>query len=248
MTDMTGKVVLITGGTRGIGRSVGLAFAREGATIVASYTADEAAAAQLGTELDALGVKHLTVRSDSARPEEIRSLFAQAKETFGRIDVVVSNAGVELIDTPILETTDAQLDLLLNVNIRGTFYTLQEAAKAVEDGGRIIATGSTIALNAPAGASLYSATKGALKPMVQAVAREVATRGITANLITPGVVEGAGVIRDLPQETIDQYAAFNPFGRQARPDDIGPVAVFLASPGAAFINGQAIAVDGGSFM
>lgn len=248
MTDMTGKVVLITGGTRGIGRSVGLAFAREGATIVASYTSNETAAIEYGRELDALGVKHLTVRSDSSRPEQIRSLFAQAKETFGRIDVVVSNAGIELIDTSVLETTDAQVELLLNVNIRGTFFTLQEAAKAIEDGGRIIATGSTIALNAPAGASLYSATKGALKPMVQAVAREVAARGITANLITPGVVEGAGVIRDLPQDTIDGYAALNPFGRQARPDDIGPLAVFLASPGAAFINGQAIAVDGGSFM
>ncbi|MFZ4896379.1 SDR family NAD(P)-dependent oxidoreductase [Plantibacter sp. Mn2098] len=248
MTDMTGKVVLITGGTRGIGRSVGLAFAREGATIVASYTSNEAAAVEYGSELEALGVKYLTVRSDSSRPEEIRSLFATAKETFGRIDVVFSNAGIELIDTPILDTTDAQIDLLLNVNIRGTFYTLQEAAKVVEDGGRIIATGSTIALNNPAGASLYGATKGALKPMVQAVAREVAARGITANLITPGVVEGAGVIRDLPQETIDGYAALNPFGRQARPGDIGPLAVFLASEGAAFINGQAVAVDGGSIM
>ncbi|HEY0249477.1 MAG TPA: SDR family oxidoreductase [Gryllotalpicola sp.] len=248
MTESNEKVVLITGGTRGIGRSVALAFARTGATVAVSYTSNEAAAAQFAEELDALGVRHTEVRADSADPEQIRSLFAQVKEAFGRIDVVYANAGIELIDTPILETTDAQIELLLNVNIRGTFHTLKEAAKEVEDGGRIIATGSTIALNAPSGASLYSATKGALRPMVQAVAREVAARGITANLITPGVVEGAGVIRDLPQEQIDQYAALNPFGRQARPDDIAPVAVFLASPGAAFINGQAIAVDGGSFM
>lgn len=248
MTESNEKVVLITGGTRGIGRAIAVAFARSGASVAVSYTSNEAAAAELGDELGGLGARHLEVRADSARLDEIRSLFARVKETFGRIDVVVSNAGIELIDTPALELTEADVDRVLNVNVRGTFFTLQEAARALEDDGRIIVTGSTIALNTPAGASLYGATKGALKPMVQGLARELGERRITANLITPGVVEGAGVIRDLPQERIDEFAAFSPLGRQARPDDIGPVAVFLASPGAAFINGQAIAVDGGSFM
>lgn len=248
MTDNIDRVVLITGGTRGIGRSIALAFARTGAAVAVSYTSNAAAAAALGLELDELGVRHLEVRADSGNVEDVRGLFVQVVEMFGHIDVVVANAGIELIDTPILETTDAQVDQLLGLNVRGTFYTLKEAANVLTDGGRILVTGSTIALNNPAGASLYGATKGALKPMVQAVAREVATRGITANLITPGVVEGAGVIGDLPQETIDQYAALNPFGRQARPDDIGPVAVFIASEGAGFISGQAIAVDGASFM
>ncbi|GAA3739761.1 SDR family NAD(P)-dependent oxidoreductase [Streptomyces tremellae] len=250
-TDITGvkdKAVLVTGGTKGIGRSVALAFAAAGASVAVSYAADEAAAARLGAELGAFGARHLTVRSDSARPERIRELFARVKAEFGRIDVVVANAGIELIDTPMTEVSDADVDRLLDLNVRGTFYTLREAARALEDDGRILVTGSTIALNAPAGASLYAATKGALKPMVQALARELGPRRITANLISPGVVEGAGVIRDLPRERIDEFAALNPLGRQARPDDIGPVAVFLASRGAAFVNGQAIAVDGGSFM
>lgn len=248
MSTMTNKVALITGGTRGIGRSIALAFARDGASIVASYASDAAAAQRFGEELDALGTKHLIVRNDSAQPDEIRSLFAQALGTFGHLDIVVANAGVEIIDTPMVELTEADIDRVLGINVRGTFFTLQEAARTLSNGGRILVTGSTIALNAPAGASIYSASKGALKPMVQALARELGAKGITANLITPGVVEGAGVIRDLPQARIDEFAALNPFGRQARPDDIGPLAVFLASDGASFINGQAIAVDGGSFM
>lgn len=246
MYELSGKTVLITGGTRGIGRAIALAFAREGAAVAVSYAGDELAAAVIGAELDEIGAPRLVTRSDTSDPSAVYALFALVTDTFGRPDIVIANAGVELIETPLATTTDEQFERLMGTNIRGSFNVLRAAAADMADGGRIIVTGSTIARSALGGTGVYAATKGALGPMVQALSRELAQRHITVNTIAPGVVAEAGITAELDENSLAQYAAFSPRGELPRPEDIAPLALFLASTGAGFISGQTIIVDGGS--
>lgn len=246
MYEFSGRTALITGGTRGIGRAMTLAFAREGAAVAVTYAGNEEAASALGAELRDIGATHLVTRSNTSDPSAVRALFTLVTEKLDAPDIVIANAGVELIGTPLATTTDEQFERVTGTNIRGTFTVLREAAARMADGGRIIVTGSTIARSALAGTGVYAATKGSQGPMVQALARELATRAITVNTIAPGVVAEAGITADLDENSLAQYAAFSPRGELPRPADVAPLALFLASDGAAFISGQTIIVDGGS--
>ncbi|MGK5682153.1 SDR family NAD(P)-dependent oxidoreductase [Actinoplanes sp. URMC 104] len=243
MTDLTGRVVLLTGASRGIGRAIALAFAHAGATLALSHR-DEGTADALTTELHALGATFLLLRSDASKADDIDALFDRTITEFGHIDIVVANAGVELVGPTLLESSIDDIDRVLNLNLRGTILLLRRAAKDLTDGGRIIVTGSTIADYAPPGSTVYAASKAALRPLVLALARELGPRRITVNLLAPGLVEGAGITADLPPDAIARFAALNPMGRSARPDDVGPLAVFLASTLAAFVSGRELTVDG----
>jgi 3-oxoacyl-[acyl-carrier protein] reductase len=243
MTDLTNKTVLITGASRGIGRAIALAFARTGATLALSHR-DAGTADALSAALDALGARYLLVRSDASKADEIDALFDRTIAECGGIDVVVANAANELVGPTLLETSVDDIDRILNLNVRGTMLVLRRAARDVADGGRIIVTGSTIVDYAPPGSTVYAASKAALRPLVLALARELGPRRVTVNLLSPGLVEGAGITADLPPEAIAHFAALNPMGRSARPDDITPLAVFLASPAAAFVTGHQLTVDG----
>ncbi|MER6274647.1 SDR family oxidoreductase [Streptomyces sp900105755] len=248
MTDLTGKTAVITGSARGIGKAIALRYAQLGANIVLNYTSNAAAADQALKEVLAHGGKAIAVKADISQAADVNRLFTQAKEQFGSIDLVVANAGLELLGAPIADLSDGQIDNMVNVNARGALLTLQRAARHTADHGRIIYIASTAIAGPVAGAGLYTATKAPGRYFAEVLAREVAERGITVNTIQPGPIDEAGVF-------IDSIPADSPFrgiqaaGRIAdrigKPKDVADAAEYLACDLAAWVSGTTLAVTGG---
>jgi 3-oxoacyl-[acyl-carrier protein] reductase len=176
MTDLSFKVALITGSARGVGKAIAMRYASLGANIVVNYSGDVTNAAQTVAEVKALGVDAIPVKADVSKTADLDALFAAAIDTFGHVDIVVANAGVEVVAEPILEATEEQFDRLFAINARGTFFTLQRAAKLVTDNGRIIYVSSSSTARPSAGTGLYSSSKVAGNQLVKVLALEVGER------------------------------------------------------------------------
>ncbi|MFJ4633800.1 SDR family oxidoreductase [Streptomyces sp. NPDC088847] len=250
MTDLTGKTALITGSARGIGKAIALRYAQLGANIVINYSSNAANADQALKEVLARGGQAIAVQADISKPAEVDRLFTQAKEQFGSIDIVVANAGLELLGAPIADLTDEQIDRMVNVNARGALLTLQRAAKHTADHGRIMYIASTAIAGPVAGAGLYTATKAKApgRYFAEVLAREAAERGITVNTIQPGPIDEAGVFIDsIPSDS--PFRGIQAAGRIANrigtPKDVADAAEYLASDLAAWASGTTIAVTGG---
>lgn len=251
MTDLTDKVALVTGSSRGIGRAIAMRYATLGADVVVNCVGDEANAAETLDELERRGAKAVAITADVSRPAELDRLYREALATFGRLDIVVANAGVEIIDQPLLDVTEEQFDRLFAINTKGAFFTLQKAAKHVSDNGRIIYIGSSTTVNPFPGVGLYGSSKMAPRYVVGVLAQELGGRGITVNSILPTVIEGAGVFSDIAED--DPYQTMNarirPLGgRMGRPDDVADAAEYLASDLAAWVSGQHLLISGGALM
>lgn len=248
MTDLSGKVALITGSARGVGKSVAIRYASLGANIVVNYSGDVHNAEQTVNELTKLGVEAIAVKADVSKVDDIERLFQTAIERFGKIDIAIANAGVEIIDTPMLETTEEQFDRLFGINTKGTFFTLLNAAKHVADNGRIIYVGSSTTCGPYPGVGLYGSSKMAGRYAVQVLALEVGSRGITVNTILPTVIEGAGVFADIADD--DPFKMANQArpigGRMGRPEDVADAAEYFASDLAAWVSGQHLLISGGA--
>jgi 3-oxoacyl-[acyl-carrier protein] reductase len=248
MTDLTGKTAVITGSARGIGKAIALRYAKLGANVVINYTANQAAAGQAVKEVAALGAQAIAVKADISQGADVDRLFAAAKERFGAVDIVVANAGLELIGFPVAGLSDEQIDSMVNVNVRGTILTLHRAAANVSDGGRIIYVAST-SINVPtAGVALYTATKVSGRYFANVLAQETADRGITVNTIMPGPVDEAGVFVDtIPADSPfrDEMAAGRIGNRIALPSDVADAAEYLAGELAAYVSGTTLGVTGG---
>ena len=244
--ELKGKVALITGASKGIGRGIAEKLAAQGLNLILNYSADETAAQDTARLMDGYGVNYHLIKADVSRPEAITDLFRQALTKFGRIDIVVANAGIELVDKPFTEYVETDFDKVFDLNVKGTFFVMQEAAKHVKDGGRIILISSTQSLNAETGAAVYAASKTAAKKFVDILSKELGTRGITVNSVMPGVIDQAGIITGLPEEFKKLVRNSSPFGRLGTVQDIGKVVAFLASDEAAYINGDHIKANGGS--
>jgi 3-oxoacyl-[acyl-carrier protein] reductase len=238
------KTAVITGGSRGIGRASAIALARQGHAVVINYANSTADAETTVREIEAFGGTAIKVGADVSSGEDVRDLFATATKAFGGVDVLVASAGV-MAPSAIADATDEEFDRHFQTNVRGTFNAFREAARQVRDGGRLIGFSSTtLALNAP-GYSIYNATKGAVEGMVRVIAKELGSRGITVNAIAPGPVETELFLRGKSDADIDRMAAMAPQKRIGRPDDIANLVTFLASPEAAWINGQVVRANGG---
>ena len=247
MTDLTGKVALVTGGARGIGRAITDRLANLGAKVVVNYSSSEAPALEAVAAIKARGGEALAVKADVSSPADIERLFTAAVERFGRLDIVVANAGVEVVDQAVVDFIEADFDRVFGVNTKGAFFTLQRAARSVADGGRILYIGSSTTAFPTKGHGLYGASKIGPQFLVEVLAKEIGGRGVTVNSILPTATQGAGVSTDGPRPQVVEYIkTYNPMGRMATVTDVADAVEYLAGPLAGYVSGQHLLLSGGA--
>ena len=240
---LEGKIALITGGSRGIGAAIAKRLAEDGANVAITYTKGADAASSLVKEIERGGRKAIAIQADAADAAAVKAAVEKTVATFGRLDVLVNNAGTA-IPKPFEEATLEEMDRVLDINVRGVFATTQAALKHMKDGGRIIMIGSAVGERAVApGLVSYAATKGAVKMFTQALSREVGSRGITVNNVQPGPID-----TDLNPASGDwavPQKAATALDRYGRVDEIAAMVAFVAGPESSYITGANLTVDGG---
>ncbi|SFB53018.1 SDR family oxidoreductase [Azotobacter beijerinckii] len=238
------KAAIVTGASRGIGRTIALRLAQDGFAIAVNYVGNQASAESLVLEVVAGGGRAIAVRGDVAEPADMEHLFARTRATFGRIDVVVNSAGI----MPCLTIAGGdleQFDRVLRTNLRGAFIVLSLAAHQVERGGRIIALSTSAIAKSFPGYGPYIASKAGVEGLVHVLANELRGHEISVNGVAPGPVATELFLAGKSAEQIDQLARLSPLERLGTPEDIAAVVSFLAGPDGAWINSQVLRANGG---
>jgi 3-oxoacyl-[acyl-carrier protein] reductase len=245
---MNDKIVLVTGASRGIGRAIARAVAAEGATVVINYNHSETDALGLAEELRSQGLKAETFRADVSVEADVQALFKSMRERFGRLDVLVNNAGI-VGNNLLLMTSTEELDRIMAVNCRGSFLCLRAAAKMMikQRTGRIINLASIVGRRGNRGQAAYSASKAFVIGMTLSAAKELGESGICVNAIAPGFID-TDMTRGLKEEVRQKLIADTPLKRAGSTEDVAAMALFLMSDKASFINGQILGVDGGQIL
>ena len=238
------RVAIVTGGSRGIGRSVARHLAGDGFSIVIGYASNKGEAAAAVAEVEAKGAKAIAVAADVADEHAVASLFDQAEQAFGGVDVVVNAAGLRSL-APLADFDLAVLDRMLRTNIRGTFVVDQQAARRVRPGGVIINFSSSVLGRVLPAYTGYAASKAAVEAMTFILAHELRGRDVTVNAVAPGPTATDMFLEGKDQALLDRLANAVPLERLGTPDDIAPAVALLASPDGHWINGQTIRVNGG---
>jgi 3-oxoacyl-[acyl-carrier protein] reductase len=240
---LEGKIALITGGSRGIGAAIAKRLAADGANVAITYTKGSDAAASVVKEIERAGRKAIAIQADAADADAVEAAVEKTVATFGRLDVLVNNAGTAIPKT-FEETTLEELDRLIDINVRGVFVATQAALKHMKNGGRIISIGSAVGERAlTPGLVPYSATKGAVKMFTQGLSREVGTRGITVNNIQPGPIN-TDLNPAAGDWAVPQKAA-TALDRYGHVDEVAALVAFVAGPESSYITGANLTVDGG---
>ena len=247
MTRLAGKVAIVTGGNTGIGRAVALAYADEGADVAVAWIAREDQTKSLGDAIEARGRRFLAVRTDVTQEADVRALVRAVRERFGRIDVLVNNAGIQKAQ-PITEMTVEDWDRMIGVHMRGAFLCCREVAPVMiaQQSGRIIILTSQLAYIGRPRYTAYSAAKGGLLTFTRALAQELAPHGVLVNSIAPGLIDTG--FDPLPEETKRAHAASLPLKRLGQPEDLVGAFVFLASDESRYFCGQTLHPNGGEIM
>jgi 3-oxoacyl-[acyl-carrier protein] reductase len=241
------KVALITGASRGIGRAIALALARSGASIIVNYKddAEAARAKSVVAEIGRLGARGVAARADLTQVSAIHGMFAEAAAFAGRLDIVVSNAAGDAVIRSVAETTEEDYDRVMTLNARAPFFVLQEAARRVSPGGRIIVvSSSSVAMPYPGTAS-YGGSKRAAELYALVLAAELGSRNITVNVVAPGPTDTETFRGQNPPERVRFVESVTPLGRLGQPDDVAEVVAFLASDEARWVTRQIIQAGGG---
>jgi 3-oxoacyl-[acyl-carrier protein] reductase len=244
---LAGKVALVTGASKGIGAAIAQHFAAEGAAVVVNYASSKEGADRVVDKIAKGGGEAVAVQANVAKKAEVDRLFAEAKKAFGKIDILVNNAGIYEFSS-LEEVTEEQFHKHFDVNVLGLILTSQEAVKQFGSaGGTIINISSTVTSLTPPNASVYTATKGAVDAITRTLAKELGPRNIRVNAINPGMVETEGVHAAgfAEGDFRKQLESQTPLGRIGQPQDVAPIAVFLASSDAAWITGETVRVAGG---
>lgn len=241
---LEGRTALVTGGSRGIGRAVVERLARDGASVVFSFVRHKQAADDVVESVRAAGGVAHAVQADLAHVPDVRRLFATAVDLLDGLDILVCNAATSRLGG-LADVSEDDYDAVMNANARSTFIALQEAARRLRDGGRIVAL-STLNTDLPvAGNALYQASKGAVEQLTRTAAKELGARGITANLVSPGATDTELLRSTNPPETLEQITAMTTLGRLGQPADIADVVAFLVGPDGRWLTGQNLRATGG---
>jgi 3-oxoacyl-[acyl-carrier protein] reductase len=246
---LAGKVAVVTGASKGIGAAIAQHLADEGAAVVVNYASSKEGADRVVAEITGKGGKAVAVQANVAKKADIERLFAETLKAFGRLDVLVNNAGIYEF-APLAEVTAEHFHRLFDLNVLGLILTTQEAAKHFgPDGGSIVNISSVVSTYAPPNGSVYSATKAAVDAVTRSLSKELAARKVRVNSINPGMVETEGTtsagITGAESEFRKQTVSQTPLGRIGQPPDIAPAVVFLASSDSAWITGETLYISGG---
>ncbi|BCH22815.1 SDR family oxidoreductase [Mesorhizobium sp. L-8-3] len=243
MSENGNKVAIVTGASRGIGAAIAERLAADGFTVVINYAGSVGPAEALAARIEKAGGRAITAQADVSDPAAVARMFDAAKAAFGRIDVLVNNAGIMQL-SPIAEASDELFDRQVAINLKGVFNGLREAARRLRSGGRIISFSSSVVGLLQPGYAVYAATKAGVEAMTHVLSKELRGRNITVNAVAPGPTATELFLQN-PQEVIDRLTKLTPLERLGQPQDIAATVAFLAGPDGGWINGQVLRANGG---
>ena len=245
VSDIEGKAALVTGGSKGIGRAVALRLAEKGVKIAVNFNTSAEAAEEVASVIKERGVEAMTVHADVGRLEQVTEMVDKVNDAWGQVDILVNNAGI-IDDTLMVRMSDEQWDTVIATNLNGTFYCSRAVLRTMlrQRWGRIISIGSVVGLRGNAGQVNYAASKAGIVGFTKALAKEVATRGITVNTVTPGYIS-TDTVDVLPQRLKDKILTWIPQGHFGEVDDVAHLVAYLAGKNAKYVTGQVISMDGG---
>jgi 3-oxoacyl-[acyl-carrier protein] reductase len=246
MSFLSGKIAIVTGGSRGIGAAIATRLAADGASVAVNYASHQAEANDVVQKIVQAGGKAIAIQADVSKTEDVRLLFKEVAERFDGLDMLINNAGATHIrPMPIADATDETYDWTFAVNTKGTFLCLREAAKLMRSGGRIVNLSSTGVFSAHPGYAIYSAAKSAVEVFTRVLCKELKGRNITVNCVAPGATATEQWLKGKSEELLQTIANLSPLNRLGIPEDIAGLVAFLVSPQGEWVNGQIIRVNGG---